>query len=779
MRFIKFNQLKSIVFFIIFFTIFTLLIYPVSAKITVGQENYYALFWDNNLFGYSHYFVTRKLTLGGESFYKINADSHIKIGEGKIEDLKFINELIIHSKDYTPASFNILQKSGKQESQIQIIFSEGLAAQSNVYEKTVHQYYEEIPSKTYILINNLWGKFDTLIDNYLILATLASKGEEEKEFFVYDPIFRSTIQLTLKYIQDEDIKIKNKKYSCKLFYIIDPAGEVLFNLWVDKKQGILVKISEESGFLKAVLSNENVVKQLTKAKGLDLWNKRVGASNFILPKVDKITYFKADLKTKLKGHLLLNHKICGFTQEFEESKKPEEDIEVKENIEIKEEIVVKDNGEVKEKIEVKENIEEKVKKETKKSESSEFIEGIFKTRTYPPKIKESFKFPVDQEFDASISKFLKPQFQIESQDKSISELATTITWHSSNFQQATQKIINWIQRNIKLKATGTIPSAKLTLESKSGNIRGIAYLTVALCRASGIPAKIVGGLIYSAGNFIPHYWIEVYVGKDSWVALDPALGETDKLSAVHIALYSPGDMSTPEVKVLDFIPRPAVRVAYFRRELAWPLREKRVYLIKTEDEVISTETVQLKELDLFQDEEAYCFESQLSFPNNENKIIADWRVSPFGLPLYFKIISKHKDKEDYVEYIFNQDIVTRIAVKDNKKKELSLPISKGVYLADKRILSQLAMALGQIPNPKIGHKYKLYIFIPGKLETGLLEVEIKKVEKIKIKDKTYQTLKGEVADDLIFWIDKDSRVIKIKMPSEKLEYILDSFEVEI
>ena len=54
-----------------------------------------------------------------------------------------------------------------------------------------------------------------------------------------------------------------------------------------------------------------------------------------------------------------------------------------------------------------------------------------------------------------------------------------------------------------------------------------------MCRAGGIPSRVVAGLVYHKKNFVGHMWTEVYTGK--WVPLDATIGK-GRVEADHIAL---------------------------------------------------------------------------------------------------------------------------------------------------------------------------------------------------------------------------------------------------
>ena len=154
------------------------------------------------------------------------------------------------------------------------------------------------------------------------------------------------------------------------------------------------------------------------------------------------------------------------------------------------------------------------------------------------------------------------------------------------------KIYHWVRNNIQWQATwGGIQDADLTLSAKRGNAMDIAGLTIALLRASKIPARYVHGSIdvpaeafknwaggfdtinaaasFAAAVGVPittitsngqisktrleHIWVEAAIdyqpsrgaknkAADSWVALDPVINNTPMNKGLMLL---PSARSTP------------------------------------------------------------------------------------------------------------------------------------------------------------------------------------------------------------------------------------------
>ena len=144
------------------------------------------------------------------------------------------------------------------------------------------------------------------------------------------------------------------------------------------------------------------------------------------------------------------------------------------------------------------------------------------------------------------------------------------------------KIFHWVRNNVEwLPTWGAVQNAELTLSAQRGNAMDIASLTIALLRASGIPARYVHGTIevpadryknwvggftdinaaanYAASGGVPvgtvetagqishiqleHVWVEAAIdyfpsrgainkAADAWVAMDPSYKQYEFLQGL-------------------------------------------------------------------------------------------------------------------------------------------------------------------------------------------------------------------------------------------------------
>jgi hypothetical protein len=84
---------------------------------------------------------------------------------------------------------------------------------------------------------------------------------------------------------------------------------------------------------------------------------------------------------------------------------------------------------------------------------------------------------------------------------------------------AARQLLDWTYATVEKKPSLGLPTALDVLDSKRGDCNEHAVLFTALARASGIPSRVVAGVVYLDGSFYYHAWSEIWLGQ--WVAVDP------------------------------------------------------------------------------------------------------------------------------------------------------------------------------------------------------------------------------------------------------------------
>jgi len=117
----------------------------------------------------------------------------------------------------------------------------------------------------------------------------------------------------------------------------------------------------------------------------------------------------------------------------------------------------------------------------------------------------------------------------------IKQLAQEIVGNEQDLWIKSQKIYEWVYKNIEKRVNINIPSALSVLEARQGDCNEHTVLFTALARAVGIPTRMCLGLVWSEElqAFGYHAWVEVFIGE--WTPMDPTLGQPIA-DATHIAL---------------------------------------------------------------------------------------------------------------------------------------------------------------------------------------------------------------------------------------------------
>jgi transglutaminase-like putative cysteine protease len=144
-------------------------------------------------------------------------------------------------------------------------------------------------------------------------------------------------------------------------------------------------------------------------------------------------------------------------------------------------------------------------------------------------------FPL-KDLPADVKTFLKSTEIVQSKSREISSLAKTLTDKSVSEYDAVTSILNYVSDNVKYAYNPPQYDAIYTLKTRSGNCQNFAHLSIALLRAAGIPARIVGGISLKEPWKIPvgndnflvqslgqggHAWMEIYFPDLGWLSYDP------------------------------------------------------------------------------------------------------------------------------------------------------------------------------------------------------------------------------------------------------------------
>ncbi len=147
------------------------------------------------------------------------------------------------------------------------------------------------------------------------------------------------------------------------------------------------------------------------------------------------------------------------------------------------------------------------------------ITGLVGVKSYD--LKNAFEKPyVKKISEYDVKQYTSPEFHIESDDESIVSMARELKGEDKI--QTVKNIYSFVQQNMKYYDNRETVGAKGMLKKQRGKCTDYAMLMVALCRANGIPARVVSGIIIS-DNPQNHSWVEVWFEKYGWVTFEPTI----------------------------------------------------------------------------------------------------------------------------------------------------------------------------------------------------------------------------------------------------------------
>lgn len=694
-----------------------------AVQLPTGSEIHYSIKSDGVLIGYSIYKVERNMQLAGESFIKFQSLSVLKTGMGYIDESVFQTDFSVDSETLVPSYLLLQQSDSTQQLFSETLFSQGLIAQKNVAGNTSESSVHNTENGCLLFMTNLWGKLDTMVEHYLLLVLKATEEKIDK-IPVYDPVLRAEGTVGIVKGPNDTIKVLGRNTPCATFVLSDFYDIPLMKIWYDWKNKKIVRMEEIGGTIVFELSTQAVSKELDKSPGQDMWSYRTFVSPIYFPDNLDVKTFAITGRFTGRGFVTPDRKVLGFEQTFKGDMDPNS------------------------------------------------LNGSFLVKAEPVTVDQPNRFPpfkLGEEYAA----YLKPQPGIESDNDYIVNKAQEITWKSLDSLSAAVKISKWLKENIK---TGTsMPSALFAFNAGVANSESRAFLMTAMCRAVGLPARTVGGMVFDKGDFVTGYWVEVYIENNGWVPFEPGK-EKEGVSAVRVFLWEFGDLTSAAVDTIDFAPKPPARVSFQQKDLAWPIGEERVYQIKREEQIIGEERAVMEDLLINEEgQEIYRLRTtstlNLGGQTFTSNAVVDMDI--YGLALAFRSDSVIGSSTTKHNFKFENNFISYITEgPDDTELIRKIPYSRGTYLLDQRYLSLWALVMGQIPRLEINKTYDFTAFIPEEMQVRNIELEVKGYERVEAEGTELNTFKCETKNGIVFYIEPGGRVVKIDLNAQDLEFVL-------
>lgn len=143
-------------------------------------------------------------------------------------------------------------------------------------------------------------------------------------------------------------------------------------------------------------------------------------------------------------------------------------------------------------------------------------EGIANVRTYD--LKTAKLINKNLHLNNDLNRYLTEEDKIEVNDPIVQSYASKIKGETK--EEIVQNIYEFTQKHMTYKLLQGVSGAKKALRERVGKCSEFSAIMIALCRAKGIPARLVIGHIAREQN-TKHNWVEVYFDEYGWVTFDP------------------------------------------------------------------------------------------------------------------------------------------------------------------------------------------------------------------------------------------------------------------
>ena len=153
--------------------------------------------------------------------------------------------------------------------------------------------------------------------------------------------------------------------------------------------------------------------------------------------------------------------------------------------------------------------------------------------------------PAAKAADAVKDEYLESNFYIRSDHPLVRRLAERAVGDAGSAIEKAGRIKTWIDDHIETTYEVNYATADEVARTREGDCTECSILGAAMCRAVGIPVRIVDGVLIEDEEFFLHQWCEIYI-DGHWKPFDPT-GEIQYFQAAYIkcAEYSMKDVIHP------------------------------------------------------------------------------------------------------------------------------------------------------------------------------------------------------------------------------------------
>lgn len=700
----------------------------VTTDLNAEETRYFSIKMKGRLIGYSR--VNREVLDSDASKTNLISDTLLKVAMmGKERVTRLQSETVIDSATGSPTAYRM---SGTTNDVVQRVESDFDKVNVETWifragDERGDSVKAEFSPKTVLLGSNNFAHWQMLID-----AVVDQAVENRSQVSVYLPDAQQTEQFDFERSDTTTISIAGRKRQCVEWEL----SKTQMSAFVDSNTNELLRLDLQGQGIIVEKADATVVKQTQKATAEEVLARHFTQSNVLFSDFLDVRTLVADIDVKVIGTGLAATPSTLNTamQRFEGTKEDDR------------------------------------------------IRGIVSIETRPYRAQSSPTFPTGK-ISQEMESWTKAAAYIESDHGPIVEQAAVLTRDAKSRWDAVKRIGEWVNQEISYTIADT-PSARLAFEKRRGDCGPHSTLMVAMLRASEIPARLVGGLVYTpsfGGSFGQHAWVEVSMGPDGWIAVDPTTGEFDELSATHIKLFEGmGGVLPTSIEVQSFEPSSAGmdpdsladRKFPVAKPLSWELGKTYKFLYKQGGKELGTETFTIESGDQA-GTPTYTVSTDVQLKLNlittvttKTELIVEQNAKPISFTQQASALLQNVK----IECTFKDAIVEqKISGTKNLTREISL--APRSYCFDNNLMSSWVTICSQLPI-EVGKSITVNTYHPSTMQTIPLTFTPQELKPLEVAGETLNCFVCDVAPiKNTFWISEDGRFVKVTQGNLEIKLV--------
>lgn len=697
-----------------------------------GDEYYYAIYIRGKLMGYEHWKVTGMKQEGGQQVATADGETILRLGAlGRPLDLEYTSKAEFVSPDWSARSYTVTERKTAGERTVSI---------RKAGEKWLRKGTES-PEEQEVTIppnGRCSGGSGTMDLTFLLRGTeIPPEGwAEGTEYAVLEGVLAPS---RIRRDGEDQLDLAGKTRVCDRYAAqTEQMGmKVDYLVWVERESRAVVRLLAETADMDEVLTDPSITQSIGRT---EMILGGVATSNVQFADPGLLDYLKVDIDAELQLARTDEDVVRSGHQTFA--------------------------GEVKERV----------------------VKGTLEVRSVTYDGAGVFPFPLPPDVRGQMEKYLKPEERIESDDPTIKAKAEELTAGATDAWDATKRIADWVYKNIGYDIN--MATAKECLELKRGDCGPHSFLTIALCRSVGIPARLAAGAVYTGamgGTFMQHAWTEVYVAPDRWIPIDSTSGQITRFPADHLGFMRVNGIKSLKVNVVEYNPPEAARPAVAgptgeRRPLTLPTGQTWTYSISIKGEVAGKVTGVLSKVEQPQGKEAFRLDESLKLdvPQPAGKVhvtaTVTFLVEADGTPVSWLGDYLIGDSKQGVHATFAPQKVKASLIMGDSSIEREVDLPAGVYCIANNMFGEVNVMLNTLPLA-VGKQLSVAILAPNALAVAAVTLDVKGEDKITVVGQEYECFVVDVPQSKeTWWVSKQGMLLRGTSEAKELELVLESVQ---